>query len=337
MIAPLTALDSRVDQLLCEYIQDTRAPSPEEVRRLVYEIELRESQLEQQNEELRKIQQHLEAYKDRYVDLYDFAPLGYATLDGDGYLQEINLAGAKMLGIERAALTGYAFGQCVAKDDQNGFLDHVRQCAQERHEVTSELRLIATGGQPITVQLRSIPIEGPQDDMLCKTAITDITERKQSEKALEQERNLLRTLIDNLPDCIYVKDAQGRFIAANLTTARIMGTATSNDLLGKTDGDFYPQELAAEYRADEEALLQSGQPLVNKSESRRDPTGDLRAVVTTKIPLKDSRGQVYGLVGISRDITEHQHAEEALHLLQQQLLEQQRREREQVEGDPSQL
>ena len=53
--------------------------------------------MEQQNEELRKIQQHLEAYKDRYVDLYDFAPLGYATLDGDGYLQEINLAGAAML------------------------------------------------------------------------------------------------------------------------------------------------------------------------------------------------------------------------------------------------
>ena len=128
MLATLPALDTRVDQLLCEHIKDIQAPSPDEVRRLVYEIELRESQLEQQNEELRKIQQHLEAYKDRYVDLYDSAPLGYATLDGDGYLQEINLAGAKMLGAERAALTGYAFGECVAKDDQNAFLEHVREC-----------------------------------------------------------------------------------------------------------------------------------------------------------------------------------------------------------------
>jgi PAS domain S-box-containing protein len=463
MLTPLPALDSRVDQLLCEHIRDIQAPSPEEVRRLVYEIERRESQLEQQNEELRKIQQHIEAYKDRYVDLYDFAPLGYATLDGDGYLQEINLAGAKMLGAERAALTGYPFGEYVAKDDQNVFLDHVRECVRERREVTSELRLVAAGGQSITVQMRSIPIEGPQDDTLCKTAITDITERKdmeealrqsrtflqtvvdaipdtmlvvgrdyrvllancaaremvggidptvcltchhlshhddhpcegpsapcqlcqviatkarttvihthcdakgkevfvevnaapvfddagdvvhvievcrditerrQAKNALEQERNLLRTLIDNLPDCIYVKDAQSRFIAANLTTARIMGTVTPNDLLGKTDGDFYPQELAAEYRADEEELLRSGQPLVNKSESRRDPTGDPRTVLTTKIPLKDSRGQVFGLVGISRDITEHKHAEEALRLVQLQLLEQQRREREQVEADP---
>lgn len=159
MLAPLPALDGRGDQLLGEHIRDLQAPSPEEVRRLVYEIELRESNLEQQNEELRKIQQHLEAYKDRYVDLYDFAPLGYATLDGDGYLQEINLAGAKMLGAERAALTGYAFGECVAKDDQQAFLDHLRECARERHEVTSELRLVATGGQSIAVQLRSIPID----------------------------------------------------------------------------------------------------------------------------------------------------------------------------------
>ena len=79
--------------------------------------------------------------------------------------------------------------------------------------------------------------------------------------------------------------------------------------------------------------MQSGQPLVNKSEPRLDPTGNPKTLLTTKIPLKDSRGQVLGLVGISRDVTEHMHAEEALHLLQQQLLEQQRSEQEQVEAD----
>jgi PAS domain S-box-containing protein len=161
----------------------------------------------------------------------------------------------------------------------------------------------------------------------------DITERRQAENSLEQERNLLRTLIDNLPDCIYVKDAQGRFIAANLTSAHVMGAAAPNDLIGKTDGDFYPQELAAEYSADEERLMQSGQPLVNKCEPRLDPTGNPRTLLTTKIPLKDSRGQVLGLVGISRDITEHKHMEESLHLLQQQLIEQQRHEQEQMEAD----
>jgi len=89
----------------------------EEVQRLLHEIELRQSELERQNEELRTMQQHLEAYKDRYVDLYDFAPLGYATLDKDGYVQEINLAGAALLGVERDTIIGYPFGDYVAKED----------------------------------------------------------------------------------------------------------------------------------------------------------------------------------------------------------------------------
>ena len=71
---------------------------------------------------------------------------------------------------------------------------------------------------------------------------------------IARDRNLLRTLIDNLPDCIYVKDRQGRFLAANLATALIMGVAAPDDLLGKSDADFYPPDLATQYRADEEEL-----------------------------------------------------------------------------------
>ena len=82
----------------------------------------------------------MEAYRDRYVDLYDFAPLGYATLDGDGYVQEINLAGARLLGVDRDAITGYQLGDYVAQEDQEAFLNHVRKCVTERREVTAELR-----------------------------------------------------------------------------------------------------------------------------------------------------------------------------------------------------
>ena len=276
----------------------------EEVERLLHESELRQCELERQNEELRATQRHLEAYKDRYVDLYDFAPLGYATLDKDGYVQEINLAGAKMLGADRDAMIGYPFGDYVAQEDQEAFRNHLRQCAGERREVTCELRVAPKGGRSITAQFHSIPIEGIKDDAFCKTAITDITERRNMADALEQERDLLRTLIDNLPDCIFVKDAKTRFIAANLAAARMTGATTPDDLLGKTDADFYSPERAAECRADEDALLQSGQPLVNREGSFLDASGAKRTFVTTKAPLKDSQGKVFGLVGISRDITE---------------------------------
>ena len=90
------------------------------------------------------------------------------------------------------------------------------------------------------------------------------------------------------------------------------GGTTPNDLLGKTDYDFYPKERAAEYRDDEQRVFRSGKPLVNKDEPHLDPSGTPRAVLTTKVPIKDGEGQVIGLVGISRDITDRKRTEEEL-------------------------
>ncbi len=124
----------------------------------------------------------MEAYRDRYVDLYDFAPLGYVTLDEDGYIQEINLAGAALLGRDRAELTGYPLADYVPGPDKQAFLGHVRQCCEGRREVTTVLSLMAEDGRSHTVQLRSIPIESPGDEgVFCKTAIADISQRREKE------------------------------------------------------------------------------------------------------------------------------------------------------------
>ena len=96
---------------------------------------------------------------------------------------------------------------------------------------------------------------------------------------------------------------------------------TPGDLIGKTDADFYTAELAAEYRQDEEQLARTGKPLVNKEEPHLDTAGNRRAVLTTKVPLKDSQGRVVGLVGISRDVTDRARIEEELRLLNRTLEE----------------
>jgi PAS domain S-box-containing protein len=159
-------------------------------------------------------------------------------------------------------------------------------------------------GREVFVEVMAAPVFDEAGEVThVIEACRDITDRRRAEEALARDRNLLRTIIDDLPDCIYVKDTQGRFLAANQATARIMGVATPDDLLGKSDADFYPPDLAAQYRADEEELLSSGQPLINKDEPRRDVSGTPRDVVTTKVPLKDDQGRVVGLVGISRDLT----------------------------------
>ena len=115
---------------------------------------------------------------------------------------------------------------------------------------------------------------------------------------------MLRTLIDNLPDLIYVKDVDGRFLLANIAVARLMGAKSPGELLGKNDFDFHPEALATLYHEDEQAVIRSGKPLLAREEECRDPAGNLMHLQTTKIPLRDATGAVTGLVGIGRDITQ---------------------------------
>jgi diguanylate cyclase (GGDEF)-like protein/PAS domain S-box-containing protein len=115
-----------------------------------------------------------------------------------------------------------------------------------------------------------------------------------------------------LPDLIYAKDTESRFVIGNIAVARLMG-ATPDELLGKTDFDFYPQELAKQYYADEQEIIRSGQPLINREEPLMDQlTGRKGWLSTTKVPLRNSEGKIVGIVGIGQDITERKRAEEKL-------------------------
>ena len=116
------------------------------------------------------------------------------------------------------------------------------------------------------------------------------------------ERLMLRTLVDNLPDFIYAKDFDCRFLLANASVARHMGT-TPEQLLGKTDFDFFPPDLAAAYSEDERRVMRSGEALINREEAGLDANGNAITILTTKVPLRDEQGRVVGILGIGRDIT----------------------------------
>ena len=138
----------------------------------------------------------------------------------------------------------------------------------------------------------------------------DMTERKQAQEQIAQERDLLRTLIDHLPDYIFVKDADGHFVNSNAAHNQVAHAKNADALLGKSAFDVFPQPLAAQFEADDQQVLHSGQALVNVERTSVDAEGHQRTVLTTKVPLRSASGQMTGLVGISRDITEHKQAEQ---------------------------
>ena len=135
------------------------------------------------------------------------------------------------------------------------------------------------------------------------------TELRRGAEALAEERNLLRTVIDSLPDLIYVKDTDARFILGNLALAQSVGLESPDDLRGKTDFDFNPPDMAAAYVAEEQEVMRTGQPLINLEEPGVDQAGNRQWGLTNALPLRDSAGKIVGLVGITRDITERKQAE----------------------------
>jgi PAS domain S-box-containing protein len=169
---------------------------------------------------------------------------------------------------------------------------------------------VAMTGKPETFEILleslkmwfSVSVYCPEKDYFV-SVFDVITDRKAFEAALQDERNLLRTLIDLLPAPIFVKDSDSRFIMANSACATFMGATGSQDLIGKTDLDFYPHELASVFRSEELSVL-SGVPLINKEEGSYSPSGSPRNLLTTKIPLKNAKDEIIGLAGTSIDITE---------------------------------
>ncbi len=137
-------------------------------------------------------------------------------------------------------------------------------------------------------------------------------ERQRLQAALEHERDLLRALMENLPDSIFFKDAQSRFLRISQSKALWSGLNDPAQALGKTDFDFFAREDAQSSFSDEQEVMRSGQPLVGKEEKHVWPDGRESWVVTTKLPLRDKQDNVIGTFGISHDITEQKLALQAL-------------------------
>ncbi len=158
---------------------------------------------------------------------------------------------------------------------------------------------------------RDYLVKGHVDRHVLTRSVRYAFKREEMERALAQERNLLRSMIDNLLDVIYVKDAQGRYILNNQAHSRMLGASFPEGVLGQTVRDFYPDAEVRRFEEDDRYVLGTGRPILNREEVINGPNG-VRWYSVTKVPLRSPEGEIVGTVGIGRDITERKDSEEQL-------------------------
>lgn len=212
--------------------------------------------------------------------------------------------------------------EAVGKTDHDFFtaehadaaLEDEKQIMATGHPVLGKVeRETLPDGSATWALTSKLPLKNRQGRIIGNFGISrDITEIKRIEERLDTERNLLRSLIDNLPDYIYVKDTEGRYLLDNIAHRRWLGADAEGEVIGKRVSDFFPADAVGKFSNDDEQVILSGHPLLNREELVTDRLGNQRWHATTKVPLRNHDGKVTGLVGISRDITEQKLADEAL-------------------------
>lgn len=176
--------------------------------------------------------------------------------------------------------------------------------------VLQEYRIIRKDGHVRWVRESALPTLDEQGRLeRIDASVYDITELKQTEQALAEERNLLRTLIDAIPDTVYVKDRQGRYLTANKAFVQLIQAADEQDVIGKTVFHIMPEREARLITEMEADIYRTGKPLLSKEVFYESLAGKTVWMLKSTVPLRNEAGEIIGVLGINRDITQHKEAE----------------------------
>jgi len=172
--------------------------------------------------------------------------------------------------------------------------------------------VVGAAGEKKWLSTSKVPLVDERDHVIGVLGISrDVTERKLAEQAFAAERVLFRAMIDQVPDYLFVKDTESRFVIANRALAADLGRRP-DDLIGKTDFELHQRELAVKFIADEQRVIRSGEPLLDIDEYVVDTSGNKQWLSTSKVPLRNDQNEVIGIVGIARNVTERKRAEDQI-------------------------
>jgi PAS domain S-box-containing protein len=307
----LSGLRDRAEAKWESHRKDLAEKSPEDIARLLHELEVHQIELEMQNEELRSTQAQLEESHQRLSDLYDFAPVGYLTIDSDTHIVQANLAVATMLGVERGRLVGRRFSRFLMAQSA----DAVCLAQRDAPQWSGELVVRKADGSQMPVSIEMSGADEPGSARTWRCVLIDISARQAAEQALRAveamraSEDRYRGLADQIADGVFVADPSGRYIDANRTACDLTGY-TLEELKGlKLEDLLAPDELS---RLPEQLRrLQDGDVVRDDWHfKRKDGSTFVGEMVGRRLP--DGR-----LQGVVRDVSEHRELEELQRRLHQ--------------------
>ncbi|HAQ64936.1 MAG TPA: hypothetical protein DCR43_03640 [Bacteroidales bacterium] len=257
--------------------------------------------IKQRTAELNKANQKLRYSDEKYRALVDNVHESIYVLQ-DMKITFVNIAGCRSVGLNENELIGQSIlNYEPAEDHELTRQIHEDLISGKLHSNIRDRRLLVPSGEIRHHIVNSVRIEWDGKPATLNFAV-DVTNLKLADEKLTSERKLLRTLIDHLPDAIYMKDKLGRKMLANKADIENIGIPEEK-IIGHSDEELFPADIAAKFRADDNQVLQNGIPVLGREELMINKDGKKQWLLTDKLPLIDEEGNITGLVGIGRDIS----------------------------------
>jgi PAS domain S-box-containing protein len=253
--------------------------------------------------------------EDRYRALFDRSLDCVFLMDFAGKFLDANPAALNLLGYAHEEITAITFQTLLTEDQLTRAFQSVKEVLSTGFQKQRlEFRLRCKDGREVFVETRSSLICREGKPFAIQGIARDISERKQVEAELNRERDLWRTLLDNSPDKIYFKDAQSRFVKCSQAMVVQFGVKSPDEMVGKSDFNFFTDAHAHPAFEDEQGIIRTGRPMIDREEREVWNDGRVTWVSSTKVPWLDSAGKIIGIMGISRDITDRKLAEAQVRL-----------------------
>ncbi|MFV0446394.1 MAG: PAS domain S-box protein [Planctomycetaceae bacterium] len=247
-----------------------------------------------------------------YHSLVDSLPIHVIRKSAAGQLTFANRCYCDLLGRSLSELIGKTDFDLFPRELAEKYVQDDQRVAATG-EIFHDIEKNVTEGKARYFEVYKVPVMGGDGKVAETQAIFwDVTDRVETRQELARERDLLRTLMDHLPDLVYVKDRESRYILGNVAQARLAGLKNVDELVGRTAEDFFPSDLANHYANEDSVVMESGEAMLDREEHWTDQYGREFWFLSSKVPLRDQDGELLGIVGIDRNITKRKRMEAEL-------------------------